>query len=510
MMDQNKRTYLTIQKTIKLLKPEHIQFFKQYLATSKASLPLKLVNSIEPGFNDLTGIEELCERVYGRYDLHARRNFNQLASHTFQLTGFISRNFPNYLSHNLTLLDTLLAKGLYEEAIFMCECLLDIAERIGDNMVRISCLKFLAQQAFLQNSKSEALRIHEAIKVVLNEEHLINDLYIYFRLHFDIGRKDDSILDQLNIHLNYFSIYHNHQSGPVRLLSKYASNFIHYYFSADGERSTLKLENFYEELQHQGIIVFPLLEDLMSKTGFLILNNSAVNIHSGQGRDQFNKFKKHTAQIFFWKNYNHLPELFTIAIQSTYFVSRYHPQIHKVEFRKSLPEKAKKDIQNIIDQSEKLLLNKTLKTNFVNDYIKLRVTYGALLMLGGKDKIKKALSDLEELMITFQQSSFSASFDSIFICIMVGYFALGDYKRCTETFNRYIKLAKGRVIISENNIDIHTYYYLAQWLFTGRHQYLRKLEENYATASLHINRSIINSMEILANDFSLDVNFLKD
>jgi hypothetical protein len=81
--------------------------------------------------------------------------------------------------------------------------------------------------------------------------------------------------------------------------------------------------------------------------------------------------------------------------------------------------------------------------------------------------------------------------DSIFICLMLGYFALNNYKMCVETFKRYVKLSKGRVVNAENDLEIHSYYYAAQWLSTGRKQYINKINENYQRAGLHNSHQVI-------------------
>jgi len=106
-------------------------------------------------------------------------------------------------------------------------------------------------------------------------------------------------------------------------------------------------------------------------------------------------------------------------------------------------------------------------------------------MIGNPAQIRKAMADLEELMISYQQYAFSMSIDSIFICFMIGYFALKDYSKCDLTFKRYLKLAKGRFVNKENDIEIHTYYYASQWLSSHRKQYLSKLLANYEVALTH-------------------------
>jgi len=504
----HKPNYLTIQKAIKLLGQEHLNLFRQYLKSINATLPLKLVDSIEPGFEDDTEIDALCTLVYGTSDHRARRTFNQLASHTFQLTAYLSRNFPNYLNHNVGAIEFLLMAGKPDEANLLAECLLDVAGRIGNYSVQVSCMKFFAQQAVIFNNKSESLKYFEEIRAALSNDLLLNELYFYARKHFDIGRKDDSILQDIDKHLAYFEAFHQHEAPAVRLLSKYCTWFISYYFRSNGNDLIQPITEFYQELTRNAVIIFPLLEDLLSKTSFLLLNNSKVDIHQAEAREKFNILNKHLKQTFFWKNYNSLPQMFVIAIKTTFYVSRYHSEIHNANFINTLPQTEQTDIRQLINSCEELLGSQNLKENFVNDYIKLRLTYAVVLLLGGPESIRKSTSDLEELMITFQQTSFSASIDSIFACLMIGYFASGNYRLCGETYNRYIKLAKGRILITENDIDIHTYYYMAQWLSTKRQQYINKFIENYARAGEHSsNDSLQKNMRKLAAFYKIAADF---
>ena len=92
---------------------------------------------------------------------------------------------------------------------------------------------------------------------------------------------------------------------------------------------------------------------------------------------------------------------------------------------------------------------------------------------------------------------------------MIGYFTIDDYRMCVETYKRYIKLAKGRVVNSENDIEIHTYYYTSQWLLNERNQYLNKLEENYNRAGQHNSRNVLQQTILeLVNYFKIPVSFV--
>lgn len=503
-----KKTYLTIQKTIKLLSAENLEFLKQHLELINAQLPLKLIQAIKPGFDDNDSLEELCERVYGVCDDRTRKAFHQLASHTLQQTSYLSKNFPDYLNHNIGKADILLAKGKLEEANLLMECLIDIAERIGNLSVQISCLKFFSHQAMIYNNRAESIRHHEQIAKLLEYEMTMNSIYLHFKTYFDPGKKDGNIQNELEKHLNYFEKYHRHEFKPIALLSKYCARFITYYFLPDGKNDLHSLKQLISDIQKNDLLVFPLLEDLLSKSSYLFLNNSNIDFVYGENKGQFEKLKKHSVQVDFWKNYNSMPLMLMIAIKSTYYFSRYHIQIHKTKYENIIPDKELKDIEELIQYCESLLQKEELKTRFIHDFIRLQITYSVLLMMSSYKNIKKGLDELESLMITFQQNSFSYSIDSIIASLMVGYFALSDYKKCTSTYERYVKLAKGRILNTENDIDIHTYYYVSQYITTRRKQYLKKLEENYKRAAKHQSHEILqNCMRSLAYDFNMELEF---
>jgi hypothetical protein len=501
--------YLIIQKVVKLLSEEHLEFFRNYLVSIRAKLPLKLVNSIKPGFHDPQDIDELCNLVYGKNDFLTKRNFNQLASHTFKLTSFLSMNFPSYLSHNVSKVELMLANGKLTDANLLAEALYDMAERIGDYQTLARILKFFIQQSRIRKTVAETFRYHEKLNQILNYELLINELYVYLRKNVDIDVKDISILKSLELHLEYFRQYHSHESNTIRLLSKYSYIYLIYYHRAAGvkiDNYLAELDLFFDDLVKNSVTVFPVLEDLFSKASFMKLNNSSIDINSKEARSEFNRLEVHTRNMLFWQNYNNPSELYVLTIKSTYYISHYHSFLYRKNFRNTLPKQEKAEIKYLCSRCEDLLKKDTWKNNYSNEYIYLRITYAALLMLGDSAAVSKATNDLEELMTTFQQSAFSSSIDSIFICLMIGYFALGDYIQCDVTFNRYIKLARGRVINAENDIEIHTYYYVSQWLLTKRPQYLSKISKNYSIASQHTNHATLEeSIRKIVHYFEIPV-----
>jgi hypothetical protein len=507
----NKPQFLTIQKVVKLMDPFHLHEFKNYLKEVKANFPLKLIEAIDSDLNEQITADELCFKVYGKKDVQTRKSFNQLASHTFRLTVFLSRNYPGYLLHNIDKIERLINSGELFSANILAEILLDIAEKIDDHHTQILVLKFLSQQAQMYKSQTETIRYLNRINELLEYERLMNDLYLYLRTHFNISIKDDSVLHSLDKHFNYFKKFHKHESPVVRILAKYCSFYLLYYYRPTEyvtERIQMEIIAFDEELNKQGTSVLPFLEDIYSKFTFYRLNLSTTDLSSKEGKYEYQKLLTHNRFLKFWENYVNIPELYAIAIKSTYYLSRYHSINHRKDFASIIPNEDKQDIARLLLRCDELIQKDIWEPDHVNDLIHFKLTMSALLLLGEREQIKNGVDNLEKLMTTYQQITFSESMDSIFICMMIGYFALNDYKMVVETYKRYIKLSKGRIVNSENDLEIHTYYYVSQWLNTERQQYLRKLQDNYKKAGLHNSRTVIQQTILeLVNYFNIPVSF---
>lgn len=486
--------FLTIQKIVKLMDNFHLEEFMNYLKEIKANIPLRLVESINRSLIEPHSSDDLCKKVYGKNDVQTRKSFNQLASHTFRLTAYLSRNYPGYLLHNVSRIEVLINSGNVKEANILADILLDIAEKIGDFQTQILVLKFLSQQAQMHKNQSETVRLLQQIASVVELERLQTELYIYLRKNFNISVKDDSVLKSLDAHFSYLSTFHNHESPTIRILSRFASLFVQYYYkpseflTEEAQQLTAGLE---EELNRYSVIVMPFLEDIYSKFLFYKLNLSTTDLSSREGKAEYQKLLTHNKFLKFWQNYVNIPELYAIAIKSTYFLTRYHIINHRLDFRKIIPAEDKAEIARLTARCEELIQKDIWEPDHINDLIHFRLTWSALLLLGEREDIIRGVDNLEKLMTTFQQITFSESMDSIFICLMIGYFAIDDYKMCVETYKRYIKLAKGRVVNLENDLEIHTYYYVSRWLSSQRKQYLRKLQENYKRAGQHGSRQVI-------------------
>jgi hypothetical protein len=489
-----KPQFLTIQKVVKLMSPFHKEEFMQYLREIKASIPLRLVESINDSLIDPISSDDLCALVYQRNDIQTRKSFNQLASHTFRLTAFLSRNYPSYLLHNISKIEELINSAKVREANILAEILLDIAEKIEDLTTQALVLRFLCQQAHIQKSHAEVLRYSNRITEVLDCEAKAHQIYLYLRKNFNISIKDDSVLKSLDIHFAYFASFHEAECHKIRILSKFSSLYLLYYYRPTEyltEKVQQELFDFEEELIKYGVVTLPFMEDIYSKFCFYKLNLSTTDLSSKEGKNEYQKLLSHNRFLKFWQNYVNIPELYAITIKSTYYLSRYHCINHREDFRQVIPLEDRNDIARLAKRCEELIVKDIWEPDHINDLIHFRLAWSALLLLGELSDIKKGVDNLEKLMTTYQQITFSESMDSIFICLMIGYFAMNDYKSCVDTYKRYIKLSKGRIVNAENDLEIHSYYYVSQWLSSERKQYLKKIQENYQRAGQHNSRKVI-------------------
>jgi tetratricopeptide (TPR) repeat protein len=136
-------------------------------------------------------------------------------------------------------------------------------------------------------------------------------------------------------------------------------------------------------------------------------------------------------------------------------------------------------MKELCDKCAELIDLNIWEKQYKNDLVSIKMLHGALLILKGGDKVKSGIETLEGLLTSYQQMNLSGSTDSIFLSLMIGYFSMKKYDKCSETYKRYLKVIKDKPVYEGNDISIHTYYYLSRWLETESKQYIAKLEGNY-------------------------------
>jgi hypothetical protein len=199
-----KPQFLTIQKVVKLMSPFHKEEFMQYLRDIKASIPLRLVESINDSLTDPISSDDLCALVYQRNDIQTRKSFNQLASHTFRLTAFLSRNYPSYLLHNISKIEELINLGKLREANILAEILLDIAEKIEDLTTQTLVLTVFKSTSAYSKIEAEVFATATELPKSSIAMQKLHQIYLYLSKNFNISIKDDSVLKSLDTHFDIF------------------------------------------------------------------------------------------------------------------------------------------------------------------------------------------------------------------------------------------------------------------------------------------------------------------
>ena len=470
-------TLLTIQKFIYLLDDFHYHEFVRYLSSINALLPLKLTENIKNKLPAFDAANDLCKKVYGTDDKAQRQNFNQLSSYTFKLSSALAQNYPSYLHYNTSKLQRLVNEGKREEANLLAESLLDIAERIEDFQCQISVLKFLGQQAFMVKDIPVGVKLNTQLETAIEKEKLFTQLQSHYRNAFhsmDLA-KNEAEFKQFN---QYYQPFFKHASPLIRIFSRYVCVSALYHFNAEmfgiGE-SAEQIKNLEKEMNNYDYLVFPFMSDLKGNFGFLKLNSIYLDFNSKEGQKSFDELSRYYNSIKFWKNYLNFGQMNLFAIQTSRLMSTYHYQLHRKDYKEIITESDSKMLDSLIEKSEEMLLSDVSKKYYEYEMRSLRMLHAALLIFKGGDSIRKGVNEIEALLVIYQQINMKAATDSIYLCLMTGYFSLKEYDKCAHTYKRYMKIIKGKSIFEGNDSKIHAYYYISQWLLTGSKQYAAKL-----------------------------------
>lgn len=473
---------LTIEKLVKLLSDEHLAEFKAYLAKANAQLPLKLINSITTDISTFQGNEELCTLIYGRADKQTRQSFNQLASYTLKLTSFLARNYPTYISISVFKPELMVSHGRIAEAVKLMELLLDIGEKIEDFKATARALSFLSQYSYMTNAQGEGLRLQKRLNEILQYEMILNEIMLYFKSNININVRENDLGPDLEKHLTYFSQYVNHTCFSISAHARYFIFYINYYYNAQyfySKENQEALTIFEDDLSKYGYVVLPYFTDMQSKITLFKLNNPDIDHTTRESKKEIEKLMRLNEYFGFWKYFGNQPELYAINVKATYFLANYHQVLHLLGAEQNIPDDVRADIEVWKSRADEIHRTTEWKRNNILDLIHLRLNLSGLMLLGDSKSRQQAIDLIEETLISYQQISFSESIDSYFTCLMIGYFSTKDYEKCVNTYKRYIKLTQGRKINEDNDICIHAYYYGAQWMLTGRKQYVEKISGIY-------------------------------
>ncbi len=478
-MQQQPSEILSIQKFVFLLDEFHYTKFVSHLRNINAGLPLKLTEAIRKSLPAFDSPDALCKKIYGGYTEDQRKSFNQLSYHTIKLSYYLAWNYPGYLLPSVQWIQQAVNEGNFEKANQVANFLLSTSERVEDYQTQVIALKFLSQQAFLMKDFTTGIKLDRTLAKVCETEMALNNLISTLRelIHLSLSGKKVDIKKKKD----FFLSFHKHISPSVRIYSKYAILYLTYYFdpSEFSEAPVLALiKDIEKELANNSFVIFPFLFDISGSFNFLKLNSASADLENKEYRKELREFSDHYQEVEFWKSYLNLPKIFVIAIKATHYISKYHYYLSRKDYPRII-EREITDLKNLIKECEEILNNKQWEKYYRVDMMSVLMLYGGLLILLGGDNIKKGINQLEFLLTSYQQMNLAGSIDSIFLCLMSGYFALKQYDKCTHTYTRYYKATSKTEVYETNDLNIHSYYYLAQWLVSNRDQYLGKLQANY-------------------------------
>ncbi len=467
-----------IHRYIRLLTDNQVKKFINHLDETNALLPKKLVEVVynHPDW----GAKEVHKAVYG--GKKSTHNLNQLISYTFKLSEWMAINYPFYLTHNIVKLNELVVEGKLNEATELAENTLYIAAKICDYSTQIAVLKFLTQQSYLLNQNRTAVEFHNLLMEAVEDEATFQRLQFMFKTRLHSANINVVEKPTIKRELEEMESFFNHRSIAVSLLSKlmFLQTTLFFFPEKFITKESLDfIERLEKDLNNHTYIVLPILFDFRSYLNFLKLNSVIYDINSLEGKRLFRDMEKYSSKIAYWNHYLNIPQMYVLTGKASYYMTKYHHLLPKSEYSKLVVSQDLKDLKGLIKSCEELLSKNDWRVHYQKEYLHLVVTHSVLLMISDKGYINTSNEQLEQLLTTYQQVNITGSIDTIFVVLSIGYFAQGNFVKLEESFHRYIKLIKKKPLYEDNDIVIHVYYYLGQWLRHKRKQYIEKLMVQY-------------------------------
>jgi len=470
---------ISIQKQVLLLSDFHYKEFADYLLDTNSELPYKLISSIKK-----TKVQPesdgLCKLIYGDAEEKTRKKFLQLTHHTFKLSAFLSRNYPNYLKHNLQLIEEFLAKGQKQRANDLAEWLTDVAEKIEDYTTLVEVYKFLAQQAFITESK-DSNKYHKKVDEYLLLEQTKNSLYAYLREHLFFKGKENISKSQVNKDLAFFDKYVNHESNSISILARfgkyYELSFLGHsdFFKKETEQ---ELDNLERDFLNNSFVCYHYLDDMYFKILGQRLQHKVNTTNTEAMLSEVKKMNGISSFLKYWKSYINIPELFSISVQVSHYMSAYG-YVFRDDYIKQLPRDVNENISYLKAKLEEILSKDIWEDGHIIKFINVRCFYSAILLTGDERDKNKSVKILEDTLVSYQQIPFQKFLDGIFVALIIGYFSLKEYEKVITTYKRYKKITSEQIVIKENDLTIDAYYFAAQYLTNQRKQYTEKLKATY-------------------------------
>lgn len=469
---------LTIQKLIFLLTDFHYVELTTHFKRMKAALPLKMVNAIRRKLPAFHTPDELCKVVYGSSDENSKKKFNQLSSHTLRLSEHLAVNYPCYLHTNINDIQVFANEGKWEQAVFLAEVLLNIADKLDDYKCQILCCKFLAERAFSTRDYTTGFKYDKRAKEALQLEDTATQLLSKVRVAlFSEKKLTQHSLQELKDECKTFFV---HEKCNLRILGMFYYLRVVFYYELrqfDSAEALPVIEKLNKELQNYPYVILPFMTDVKGMLIYMQLNSGLYSIEAKERKKLFADLKEHYQCKKVQSGNLSAGELHLMAIESTQFLSKYHHLVGLKDYNERVSIEDRKDLNTLLAKL-KAYLSLPAHSALPDFQVRsLRMLYGAMLVISGGKDVKSGVFELESMLVAYQQVNLGPSTDSIFLSLMVGYFALKDYEACATTFKRFTKTKVGKIVYAGNDLKIHGYYYLSQYLSSGKKQYVEKMKE---------------------------------
>jgi hypothetical protein len=472
---------LTIQKLIFLLTDFHYVELTAHFKRMKAALPLKMVNAIRRKLPDFHSPDELCRVVYGNSEDASKKKFNQLSSHTLRLSEHLAVNYQCYLHTRINDIQVLVNEGKWEQSVFLAEVLLNIAEKIEDYKCQLLCCKFLAERSFSIRDYTTGFKYDKRAQEALQLEDTVTQLLSKIRgALFSEKRLTQQGLQELKEEFKTFFV---HEKCNLRILGMFYYLRLLFYYELrqfDSGEALPVIEMLSKELHNYPYVILPFMTDVKGMLIYMQLNSGLYSIEAKERKKLFSDLKEHYKHKKVQSGNLSTGELNLMAIESTQFLSKYHHLVGLKDYGERISVEDRRDLNALLAKLRGYLslpVHSALPDFQVRS---LRMLFGAMLIISGGKDVKAGLFELESMLVAYQQVNLGPSTDSIFLSLMVGYFALKDYDTCATTFKRFTKVKAGKIVYAGNDLKIHGYYYLSQYLFSGKKQYVEKMKELFA------------------------------
>jgi hypothetical protein len=487
---------ISIQKQVLLLSEFHFKEFSEYLINTNADLSYKLITTIRHSKKHHES-DELCALIYGDAAEKTKKKFLQLTHHTFKLSGFLSRNYTNYLKHNLQVIEELLSKGEKKKANDIADWLSDVAEKIEDYTTLIEVTKFFAQQCFITESK-DANKYHKKVAEYIELEQIKNSMYLYLRENLFFKGKENISKSQANKDLAFFNQFTNHKSNSISILARFVKYYELSFLSHPDffKQETIKeLDDLERDFLNNAHVCFHYLDDMYFKILGLRLQLDVNNNNTESMLQEVKKMNSISSFLKFWKSYINIPEIFSFSVQASHYLSSY-AFIFRDDYHKTLPHDIKENMQFLKQKLEsELAKNIWDDGEYIIKLINLKCFYSAILLAGNENDKAKSVRILEDTLVSYQQIPFQKFLDGMFVALIMGYFSLAQHDKVISTYKRYKKITSDQIVVKENDLTIDAYYFTTQYITNQRKQYVEKLKATFDDAGdfLHV-RDLITEL----------------